>query len=107
MSFRAQRGIPGVPVEGPSTRRARIPHAPAFGGYPARNDSYCTTFGCTTGSEMNDACVGERKIFCVVTRKSEFFASKMFGTNVCGLRSMSGNHELCTCTMIRCPFLKR
>ena len=23
--------------------------------------------------------------------------------NVCGLRSTSGNHELCTCTWIRCP----
>src|SRR5262249_55972171 len=37
--------------------------------------------------------------------KSSGFASKIFGTNVCGLRSFSGNHELCTCTMMRCPFL--
>ena len=35
---------------------------------------------------------------------SESGASKMFGTNVCGLRSISGNQVLCTCTMIRCPF---
>ena len=37
-------------------------------------------------------------------RKSPALASKMFGTNVCGLRSMSGNQVLCTCTMIRWPF---
>ena len=32
---------------------------------------YCTTLGCTTGSEMNDACCAERKIFCVAARKSD------------------------------------
>ena len=31
------------------------------------------------------------------------FASKMFGTKVCGLRSYSGNQVLCTCTMMRWP----
>ena len=25
---------------------------------------------------------------------------------ICGFRSVNGNHELCTCTMIRCPRLK-
>ena len=30
----------------------------------------------------------------------------MFGTNRCGLRSITGNHVLCTCTMMRCPLRK-
>src|SRR3989442_10817620 len=30
----------------------------------------------------------------------------MLGTKVWGFRSYSGNHVLCTCTMMRCPFLK-
>ena len=29
----------------------------------------------------------------------------MFGTNCCGLRSNTGNIELCTWIMIRCPCL--
>ena len=45
--------------------------------------------------------------FTVAGMKSESFAAKMFGTNFCGLRSMSGNQVLCTCTMMRCPFLNR
>ena len=35
------------------------------------------------------------------------FASKMFGTYFCGLRSISGNQVLCTCTMILCPLRKQ
>ena len=60
----------------PSTGNLRIPRAVALGM------TYCTTFVCTTGSDMNDACCGERNTFCVAARKSESFAMKMFGTYV-------------------------
>src|SRR5690349_16181676 len=38
---------------------------------------------------------------CVAVMKSSSFASKMLSTYFCGLRSTSGNHVLCTCTMMR------
>jgi hypothetical protein len=59
--------------------------------------------GTTTGTSRRDACDGERWIRCVAARKSDAFASKMEGVNVCGFRSIRGNHVLCTWTMIRWP----
>ena len=61
----------------------------------------------STGSETYDANRRERKMLTVAALKSESFASKMLGTNVCGFLSMSGNQLLCTCTMIRCPLRNR
>ena len=49
-----------------------------------------------------DGIAAERNTRCVAVTKSSSRAVKMF-TNVCGLRSTSGNHVLCTCTMMRCP----
>ena len=43
---------------------------------------------------------------CVWALKSESFAWKMFATNVCGLRSMSGNQLLCTCDHDAVSFAK-
>src|SRR5215217_3028443 len=57
------------------------------------------------GKAMYDALRPDRKIFCVADRKSDSFAWKMLGTNVCGFRSITGNHVLCTWTMIRWPRL--
>jgi hypothetical protein len=48
----------------------------------------------TTGMVTRDGYVGDRWIRCVAARKSLAFASKMLGTNVCGLRSINGNHVL-------------
>jgi hypothetical protein len=57
------------------------------------------------GSTRRVTCDGmeaERCTRCVAFTKSASVARKM-STNVCGLRSTSGNHVLCTCTMMRCP----
>jgi spermidine synthase len=61
--------------------------------------------GVTTGSTICDACLPERNTRWTAAESGPF-ARKIFGTNVCGLRSMSGNQVLWTCTMIRCPFRK-
>src|SRR5215813_1504385 len=58
------------------------------------------------GNAMYDACRPARNTFCVAALKSDSCARKMLGTKVCGLRSMTGNHVLCTWTMMRWPFLK-
>ena len=47
----------------------------------------------------------EWKTVSVAGLKSEGLAFGM-SVKVCGLRSTSGNHELCTCTMMRCPLRK-
>ncbi len=47
------------------------------------------------------ACSGERWIRCVARTKSSALASKIFGTKVCGLRSMKGNQVDCTWIMMR------
>ena len=39
----------------------------------------------------------------VAFRKSSGRAQAICSTKVCGLRSQTGNHELCTCTMMRWP----
>src|ERR1051325_5969365 len=62
-----------------------------------RRNHYFTSIG----SAMYDACRPERNTFCVAGLKSDSFARKMLGTNVCGLRSMTGNQVLWTWTMIR------
>ena len=49
--------------------------------------------------------IGTRAGLRIGNRSS--LASKMFGTNFCGLRSISGNQVLCTCTMILCPLRKQ
>src|SRR5690348_9485195 len=61
----------------------------------------------TVWISTRDAWPGVRHTLCVCALKSFSVARKMFGTQVCGLRSMIGNHVLCTCTMIRCPLRKR
>lgn len=60
----------------------------------------------TTGMAIYDACSPDRYTRWVAVRKSDAFARKMFSTNVCGFLSINGNQLLCTCTNIRCPFLK-
>jgi hypothetical protein len=40
---------------------------------------------------------------CVAGAKTESGASKMFGTNRWGLRSITGNHVLWICTITRWP----
>jgi hypothetical protein len=40
----------------------------------------------------------------VAFTKSDAFAFAMFGTNVWGFRSTTGNQLDCTCTISRCPF---
>jgi hypothetical protein len=40
---------------------------------------------------------------CLVTGFEDLLAQKIFGTNVCGLRSYSGTKFDWICTMIRCP----
>jgi hypothetical protein len=64
-------------------------------------------YGLTVWISTRDACCGVRQTRCVCALKSSAFASKMFGTQVCGFRSMIGNQLLCTCTMIRWPFRNR
>src|SRR4029450_6764244 len=59
----------------------------------------------TPGISIRVGNSGDRWIRWVAALKSLSFASKMFGTNVCGFRSMIGNHVLCTCTITRCPAL--
>src|SRR2546422_6784095 len=39
--------------------------------------------------------------YTTLFRSSDSFASKILGTNFCGLRSMTGNHVLWTCTMMQ------
>ena len=50
----------------------------------------------TTGTITPEAWLAERETRTVAALKSLSFASKMFGTNVCGLRSITGNQVLCT-----------
>jgi hypothetical protein len=54
-----------------------------------------------------DGYFGERCTCWRAIWKSSSVASKMLGTNFCGLRSISGNQVLWTCTMILCPLRKQ
>jgi hypothetical protein len=48
-----------------------------------------------TGTAMYDACWPERNTRWVARWKSDSCARKMFGTKRWGLRSITGNQELC------------
>src|SRR5262249_5865838 len=55
----------------------------------------------TVVTSMRDGRAASWYTRIVAFMKSAGAASKILGTNFCGFRSVSGNHELCTCTMIR------
>ena len=58
-----------------------------------------------TSTSTFDGYFGVRYTRCTCARYASGPAVKMLGTNVCGLRSYSGNQLLCTCTMMRWPRL--
>src|SRR5204862_8067812 len=56
----------------------------------------------TTPTVIREGCSLSRYTLCVCFLKSPASALLM-SQNVCGLRSTSGNHVDCTCTISRCP----
>jgi len=58
--------------------------------------------GGNTSTVMLDGSFADRSTLWVAFWKSEGCPSSIF-MNFCGLRSTYGNHELCTCTMMRWP----